>query len=673
MTRPKDIYDLFSIWSPHKRVSYTINGILMGLGAPLGWLLIDVLFFRPPGETIASFFVQEISHSPQQILLFLYMTLGTSMVMSVTGYLVGRGFDWNAEKAQELQKIHTNLEEQKQRFEKRFHRLQSDMSNLYQIGAGIERSVSTDQVLHLIADGAHRVLGIDRINIFLLEKDKNTLVCGEARGHKGNAWKNIRIPLTAQAGAIVKTIQENEVFHVNDISRMPQDFRLGPPFDKVPELRSRSFACIPLRERGEPIGLIAVDNKYQKKPILDENLSTLQILADQGSIALTNISLFQGINDLHKELERNFEVFLNHKEQFSEIVRELSQRSDLISKNIQQIAGNSEGLSQTVNDTASSVHEMSSSLNEVALGVKSLFEEAEKTVASTTEMGISIRDVETHTKESNKLSEQVKREAEEGVSLVQESIGGIGKIQDIVLESAAVMDRLRQKTGEIGEVLEVINHINEKTNVLALNAAIISTRAGESGREFAVVSNEIRGLSEQTAVSAKEIERMIDSVKEEVGKAVAIIQSIPENVERGVQLSRRSGDALNQILKTAVTSLEMTQQIGQATKEQVKSTELVSQALGRVNEMIQKMNRSIDEQNRGSQVIARANESMRKLTEEVTRATISQSEGFQTVAQMVTQVSDMVDTLFTEAEKRKQESEVIIQGIDALETKKNSA
>ncbi|MEK6777508.1 MAG: methyl-accepting chemotaxis protein [bacterium] len=669
MTRPKDIYDLFSIWSPHKRISYAINGVIMGLGAPVGWLLILFFFFRPSGFSIGDFFVHEITHSQQQIFLYLYMTFGTSVVMSVTGYLVGRGFDWNEEKTDQLQRVQSQIQDQKKEFESRFNQLYRNMTNLYQIGTDIQRTLSKEHVLKLIAEGANRIMGFDRVNIFLVDKEKKALECKESRGHQGTAWRSILIPLSEQGGALIKTIRENEVYLVHDISTMSREFRLGSPFDRIPELRSRSFACIPIRERGQPIGLIAVDNKYRKSLIQDEDISTLQILADQGSIALTNISLFHGINGLHRELERNFKELLDRKDKFSAIVSELSGRAEEISSNIQLLAKNAEGLSETVNDTASSMHEMSGSLNEVAVGVRSLSEESEKTVSSTMEMNLSIREVESHAKESNSLSEQVKKEADEAVSLVQDSIRGIGKIQDIVMQSVEVMEKLGQRTEEINNFLEVINNINEKTNVLALNASIISAQAGEQGKSFAVVSSEIRALSEQTAASSKEIEHMIMSVQDEVRKAVSMIQSIPQHVEAGIQLSRLSGSAMDKILTRAVTSMEMTGKIEQATREQVKSTEVVSHAFNRVKEMIQHMTKSIGEQNQGSRVIAQANENMRKLTQAVAKSTVDQSEGFQTVARMVTQVSDMVDALFMEAEKRKLESELIIQGIDILEKK----
>jgi methyl-accepting chemotaxis protein len=669
----KNIYDLLSIWSPRKRISYAINGVFMGLGAPSGWLLIDYFFFRPSTRAFSAFLMMELFQTGHQMALYGYMTLGTSLVMGVTGYLVGAAFDRDEEKAAQLRKVHDEIGKQKEEFETRLRRITTDMTKLYQIGADIQRSLSMEEVLGLIAEGGHRVLNFDRMNIFLLDKEKKTLECVESRGHVGEGWRDIRIPLAAPGGMLVKTIKENEACFVEDASTLSPELRLGAPFHRMAALRSRSFACIPLRERGTPIGLIAVDNKKRRRPIREERLSTLQILADQGSIALTNISLFQGINQLHQELERNFEELLNRKEYFSKIVGDLSSRAQEITKNMLHVAENAEGLSGAVTDTASSVHEMSSSLNEVAGGVVSLREAAETTVASTTEMSASIREVESHAKESNTLSEQVKREAEEGVELVQETIGGIGKIREIVLAAVEVMDRFGRKTEKIGEILEVMNNINEKTNVLALNAAIISSQAGEHGKGFGVVSNEIRALSDKTKASSKEIEEMILALQEEVRDAAAEIESIPVQVERGVELSQKSGEALNKILNSAGSSLEMTRQIERATREQVKSTETLSEALDRVNEMVGMMSRGIEEQNRGSKVVEEANESIREISEEMAKATVRQSEEFNKVSQMVNQVSEMVSSLFEMAEKRKEESEYIIQGIELLDRKRSTA
>ncbi len=668
----QNIYELLTSWSPRRRVSFAVNGVLMGIGAPLGWLLIDLLLFRPTDLSVRAF-LAGISGSPHQILLYLYMGLGTSAVMGVTGYLVGRGFDWDREKAAQLQQVHARIEEQKQDFEERFNRLQHDMSSLYQIGAEIQKSVSPTQVLQLLSDGAHRVLNFDRVNIFLLDENKKALECCEARGHGGSGWQELRIPLTDPAGALVKTIRDNRVYQIEDVTQMPADFRLGAPYRGMPELRSRSFACIPLREQGEPIGLIAVDHKRQLRAIRTEELSTLQILADQGSTALTNISLYQGVNRLHGELGRNFEQLLDRKGRLSEIIRDLSQSSREIDNKIQGVAENSQGLSSMVNETASSVHQMSQSMGRMASGVNTLSGEAQNTVSSTTEMGFSIREVESHAKRSNALSEQVEKDAEQGVSLVQESLKSVGSIQKTVHEAAARMQRLAAKTQEIGEVLEVINTINEKTNVLALNAAIISSQAGEHGKGFAVVSNEIRALSEQTASSSREIEQMIESVQEQVAETVSMIQSIPIQVDAGMELSQKSGEALSQILKSAASSRGMTLKIEQATREQVGTTELVTRAFSTVNEMIHDITRSIKDQSDGSRLMAEGNERMRQLTDEVAKANILQARDFQTVRQGVHQVAEMVETLFREAEQRKRESERIIEGIDSLDDRQQSA
>ncbi len=668
----KTLYERLTGWSPHRRVSFAVDGVLMGIGAPLGWLLIELVFFRPAHLSVAAFLVQIVG-SPHQILIYLYMGFGTSAIMGITGYLVGRGFDWDREKAAQLREVHARIEEQKQDFEGRFNGLQHDMSSLYQIGAEIQKSVTRAQVLQLLSDGAHRVLNFDRVNIFLLDQHKDVLTCCEAQGHAGSSWQKIQIPLSDPAGALIKTIRDNRVYQILDVSEMPAEFRLGAPYRTMPELRSRSFACIPLRERGEPIGLIAVDHKHQRRAIRTEELSTLQILADQGSTALTNISLYQGVNRLHDELGRNHEQLLDRKGRLSAIIRDLSQSSRTIANKIQEVAENSQGLSAMVNETAASVHQMSQAMSHMASGVNTLSDEAQNTVSSTTEMEFSIREVESHAKHSNALSEQVEKDAQQGVTLVQESLKSVGSIQKTVHEAAARMQRLAAKTQEIGDVLEVINAINEKTNVLALNAAIISAQAGEHGKGFAVVSNEIRALSEQTASSSREIEEMIESVREQVAETVSMIESIPAQVDSGMDLSQKSGDALSQILKSAGSSRSMTLKIERSTREQVGTTELVTRAFNTVNEMIHDITRSIEEQSQGSRLMAEANERMRQLTDEVASANVHQARDFQSVMQGVHLVAEMVETLFREAEQRKRESELIIEGIDSLEARHRSA
>ena len=673
MLSNEKLFEFFSFWSPHKRISYAINGVFMGLGAPLGWLLVDIVFCLPPGESMMAFVVQEITRSTQQMLLFTYMTLATSLILSVTGFLVGQALDWNQEKVDQLGEVHETIKAQKREFEERFVRLHGDMTNLYRIGADIQRSMSPEQVLELIAEGAHGLLNFDRVNIFVLNEKKTQLECRESRGYERQIDDELKVPLRKSSGILARTIKENKVFAVENMANMPQTARLEPPLSQRPELRSSAFACIPLRERGEAVGLIAVDNKESKREIRDEQVATLQVLADQGSISITNISLFRGIHKLHRELERNFEELLGRKETFSELAGQLTVQSKMISETIEQVAANADALSRTVTETTVSSQEMSASLNETASAVKSLFGQARRTLDSAERMSASIQQVETNVAESNVLSQQVKAEAQGGVALVHDSLRGITEIQNIVAESVEAIGSLDRRTEAINEVLDVINGINEKTNVLALNASIISAQAGEQGKGFAVVSDEIRALSEQTVASAREIEGMIDSVQEQVQATVAMIGSIPASVDTVVQLFQSSDKALNKILRSALSSLEMTEAIEKATGMQVQNTEVVFQAFGQVKEMIQRINGSIEEQNQGGRTIDRASEFMRNLTQEVAAAASEQARGFQQVVLSVNQVTEMMYDLFREVEQRRQESQSIIEGIELLDTQSRSA
>jgi len=242
--------------------------------------------------------------------------------------------------------------------------------------------------------------------------------------------------------------------------------------------------------------------------------------------------------------------------------------------------------------------------------------------------------------------------------------------------AAKFMTVITVETDDVAAYANFVGKLNRTWKAEKVNASgsvYVPAQAGEQGKGFAVVSDEIRALSEQTVASAREIEGMLDSVQEEVQTTVAMIASIPARVDAVVQLFQSSDKALNKILRSALSSLEMTEAIEKATGMQVQNTEVVFQAFGQVKEMIQRINGSIEEQNQGGRTIDRASEFMRNLTQEVAAAASEQARGFQQVVLSVNQVTEMMYDLFREVEQRRQESQSIIEGIELLDTQSRSA
>ena len=147
---------------------------------------------------------------------------------------------------------------------------------------------------------------------------------------------------------------------------------------------------------------------------------------------------------------------------------------------------------------------------------------------------------------------------------------------DIVEKSSVVVQSLGDKSKQIGEIVAVINDISDQTNLLALNAAIEAARAGEQGRGFAVVADEVRKLAERTGKATSEISGMIKSVQSEVDSAVDAMHQTSEQVRVGLEYSAQASDRLNAIVQSVSGLQDMVQQIAGATEEMSSTSETIS-------------------------------------------------------------------------------------------------
>jgi methyl-accepting chemotaxis protein len=176
--------------------------------------------------------------------------------------------------------------------------------------------------------------------------------------------------------------------------------------------------------------------------------------------------------------------------------------------------------------------------------------------------------------------------AQEGARVVERTVAAMQRIADKVRSSAGTVTNLGVRSDQIGEIVGTIEDIADQTNLLALNAAIEAARAGEQGRGFAVVADEVRALAERTTRATKEIGEMIKTIQKETRGAVAAMEEGVAEVERGTGEAAKSGEALDAILRQAA---EVTDQIGQiavAAEEQTSTTGEIAGNIGRINEVI---------------------------------------------------------------------------------------
>jgi len=201
-------------------------------------------------------------------------------------------------------------------------------------------------------------------------------------------------------------------------------------------------------------------------------------------------------------------------------------------------------------------------------------------VASAVEMmSIVVYDVTRNSANAANSSKEAVELAQKGGEVVAETINGMNKISDSVNNSAQTIENLGKSSEQIGEIIQVINDIANQTNLLALNAAIEAARAGEQGRGFAVVADEVRKLAERTTSATNEITDMIKSIQNETNNAVSTMHTATQEVETGVKLANQADDSLKQIVSSVQNVMDMVQQIASSAKQQNMTGEEVSSNL----------------------------------------------------------------------------------------------
>lgn len=327
---------------------------------------------------------------------------------------------------------------------------------------------------------------------------------------------------------------------------------------------------------------------------------------------------------------------------------------------VSQVASSTVILSSSVEDTASSLVQISASIKQVADHIESLSASAQETTSSIMEINSSIVEVGRNAKESAQLSEKVSQDAAAlGVSAIEKTIEGMEKIKKTVDQSASVIAKLDERTEHVGKILTVIDEVTSQTNLLALNAAILAAQAGNEGKAFAVVADEIKNLSDRTSASTKEIAQLIRGVQAEAKDAVTAIKEGTKSVEDGVRLSIDARASLHQILQTSKRSFEMSRQIENATVEQVRATGQVSTLMDRVNVMVQQIHTAMQEMERGTVNITKASEKMRSITHQVKTSTEEQAQGSKQISGAVENVSGRIQQIAEAMNEQKKGNEVI--------------
>jgi len=236
-------------------------------------------------------------------------------------------------------------------------------------------------------------------------------------------------------------------------------------------------------------------------------------------------------------------------------------------------------LEQSTRQLDAASGELNSIAIELGQGIQDQSLRLDQVATAMEEMASTAQEVASHATRAARAADDAENATQQGEKAMVGMVNGINDIRDEITNTAKVIHRLADDSGRIGEVLAVIHSIAEQTNLLALNAAIEAARAGEQGRGFAVVADEVRNLAQRTAQSTAEINTIIATVQKGAESAVQAIESGKRSIESGIDQVQLAGKILGGVTDAVQTICDMNQQIAVAAEEQTLVTEDISRNL----------------------------------------------------------------------------------------------
>jgi methyl-accepting chemotaxis protein len=322
-----------------------------------------------------------------------------------------------------------------------------------------------------------------------------------------------------------------------------------------------------------------------------------------------------------------------------------------IAKTVQQVAQGTNQQSEATSRTAKSMEQMSRAIEGVAKGAQEQANAAASSSSLTNQISEMVRQVAGNADAVTRDSANAAKAAREGSSTVESTIDGMRNIQAKVGLSARKVEEMGQRSDQIGTIVETIDDIASQTNLLALNAAIEAARAGEHGKGFAVVADEVRKLAERSSSATKEINGLIRGIQKTVAEAVQAMNEGATEVENGVTMANEAGRSLNNILTAAEAVFSQAEQAAKGTQRMSVLADQMVAAADTVSSIIEENTASTEEMSANSTEVVQAIENIAAVSEENSASAEEVSASTEEMSAQVEEVTASAEELSATAQE----------------------